>query len=236
MANPAIIGALADIGGGIISDIGQRRANKQNIALAREQMAFQERMSSTAYQRAAKDLEAAGLNRILALGSPSSTPTGARAEARNEAAGKGAGLAKSPHSAMALKTQTAQLEAIQAQTENLTADTNLKNENAMFLQTQDANARQLAKKIHEEIREIQARTGLITHQSEVQGVISDTYNMLGPFLVAMEKVPFFGKGLADAGRAMLSRRKKGGGTTTQTTRFDQHGTYRGGSISTRGPM
>lgn len=62
---------------------GQSSANKANIQLAREQMAFQERMSGTAYQRAAHDLEKAGLNRILALGSPASSPAGQTAQVQN---------------------------------------------------------------------------------------------------------------------------------------------------------
>ena len=66
----------ADVGIGLLGRRDQRRANKQNIALAREQMAFQERMRDTAYQAAAKDLEKAGLNRILALGSPAASPSG----------------------------------------------------------------------------------------------------------------------------------------------------------------
>lgn len=39
-------------------------------------MGWQERLSNTAYQRAADDLEKAGLNRVLALGSPAGTPSG----------------------------------------------------------------------------------------------------------------------------------------------------------------
>lgn len=100
--------AGASLIGGAIDYFGQKEANRRNVDFARERMAWEERMSSTAHQREVLDLRAAGLNPILSAGGGSSTPSGASPVITSELEGASA-------SAQALPRLKADLEAIKAQ-------------------------------------------------------------------------------------------------------------------------
>lgn len=142
----AIIGSLgaAAISGGM-SFLGQSSANDanrdiaaQNNAMsqanAREQMAFQERMSNTSYQRAVKDLQEAGLSPMLAYSQGgASTPSGAlgavqQVQMQNTMAGAAEAVGNIPGNV--------------SRTANLSAQNELLKEQK--LQTQAVTARELA--------------------------------------------------------------------------------------------
>ena len=78
------LAAVAPILGAGISAFGAKKSNEAQVALSREQMAFQERMSNTAYQRATADMREANLNPMLAyMKGGASSPPGAQPQIKN---------------------------------------------------------------------------------------------------------------------------------------------------------
>ncbi len=137
---PAIHSGGAQVLSGLLGRSGQQSANAANLLIARENRAFQERMAGTQFQRATKDLELSGLNRILALGKPAPTPSGNIATMQNVEAPLQEGITKGVSSALAATRLKQEIVNMQAAEQNTRSDTSKKIAEANYVQSQDAQA------------------------------------------------------------------------------------------------
>lgn len=168
-AGKSVLGSVGgSIIGGLFGKSGQEDANAANAYQAELNRQFQEKMSNTAYQRAVKDMKAAGLNPMLAYSQGgASTPSGGQATFYNEKADLARGFQAMPQNAVAM----AQVGSLRAQTEKAGAEADLATaqaaETRARIPTYEANilvARATVDKLKAEIPKIQADTDLSSQQ------------------------------------------------------------------------
>lgn len=175
----AITPGVGALGAGLLGFFGQEAANSANQAASQEQMDFQERMSNTAYQRQVKDMEAAGLNPMLAYikGGGASTPSGAMPTYQNSAAaGASAGLG----TAQAFKT-SAETNKVGYDIDNVIADTALKVASTGKVEADTTLVNEMVKKTTAEISKIgadidytQAATeNLVIERDRIRAVVTN---------------------------------------------------------------
>jgi len=118
LAGP-LIGAAADLIGGSKAASAQKKANQTNIQLQKEQLAWQEKMANSEWQRGVEDMKAAGLNPMLGFSQGGASTPNVSAATVNPEDAMGKGIASAGNKAMqtlAMQQMAANVDLTKANT------------------------------------------------------------------------------------------------------------------------
>lgn len=120
---PFMASSAMGVASSAINYQGVRSQNEANRAMAREQMRFQERMSSSAYQRAVEDMRKAGLNPALAYSQGgASAPMGASAQMQSKTQAATSSALDSIRTSLEYRNTRAQIALAEASARKIQAE------------------------------------------------------------------------------------------------------------------
>lgn len=190
-----VIGAVAPIAGAIIGGKQQEKgiatANEANIALQREEQAFEERMSSTAVQRRVADLRAAGLNPALGYSGEASSPSVSPARVESTKQGSLQTVATAFQARMMnmqLENMGLQNRVMAANEANVQADTAVKAATASNLADQSHVIRSEMTKIQNEIANLKNAGDIQLEDLKSKQLTNKQLEEMQPLLLEMQRL------------------------------------------------
>lgn len=155
-------GAVAGAGlSAVANHFTSQKANNANKALSNRQMAFQERMSSTAHQRQVQDMKSAGLNPMLSVTQGgASSPAGSMAQMQPENPDVGSAVSTAVE-ALRAKQDLKNLKAVEQQTK---------------AQTRKANTENILLKANQPVAELKNQIGNAV-KKQTEGISSSARNI-----------------------------------------------------------